>query len=50
MKLSTALVLASAASASAFAPSTFGVRKSSTALDAEIRGPTKKDEVLEFGA
>jgi len=49
MKFSAAVLLASAASAAAFAPSTFGVRKASTALDAQIRSKSDKAEELRFG-
>jgi hypothetical protein len=48
MKFSTAFVLAAIApTVSAFAP--IGVSRSSTALSAEIRGPTQKADVLENG-
>jgi len=52
MKLSTAIVLASAVStAQAFAPTLFGVTTSKTSLMgiAEIRGPTDKSDNLGFG-
>ena len=51
MKLSTALVLLATGTTNAFVvPSTTSVTtSSSSALCAEIRPPTKKNEVLEFG-
>mmetsp|Transcript_15487 Transcript_15487/g.33703 ORF Transcript_15487/g.33703 Transcript_15487/m.33703 type:complete len:210 (+) Transcript_15487:101-730(+) len=48
MKFAAVCLAATAASVSAFVPSTFGVR-SSSALNAKIRPKTDKNEVLEFG-
>jgi hypothetical protein len=47
MKLAIAAILT--ASASAFAPSLTTPVSTSTALDANIRGPTEKSETLAFG-
>uniref|UniRef100_A0A6S9ARL0 HopJ type III effector protein n=1 Tax=Ditylum brightwellii TaxID=49249 RepID=A0A6S9ARL0_9STRA len=43
------IVVSAVSSANAFAPSAFGVSKSSTALNAEIRGPSEKSKELRFG-
>jgi hypothetical protein len=51
MKFSTAIFLSTAASVGAFSPvaKSSAFSRSASALNAEIRGPTKKSEELRFG-
>ncbi|KAL7467216.1 hypothetical protein ACHAXS_007471 [Conticribra weissflogii] len=51
MKLAAAILLSSAISATAFTATNNGavLRSTGTSLNAEIRGPTEKAKVLEFG-
>ncbi len=51
MKLAAAILLSSAISTTAFTATNNGavLRSTGTSLNAEIRGPTEKAKVLEFG-